>query len=309
MKNSKHLLKQPFCIEVSGGLGNQMFQYAFGKSISIMKNIPFILDYKYFDLKPNDNAIIRPNELDVFELKAISANKEILNRYDDSIMFKINYILNKYLNFPILFKSNRINETINSLLNINELKNLENLFFSGYWQSEKYFKNIEDIIRNDFKFKKKLFGKNSALKKVIQNSNSVSIHIRRGDYVNNPSVFKTHGVCSIEYFRQAVALIKEHVNNPFFYIFSDDFEWVKQNDFGTSNYKFIDYNNGKSSYIDMQLMSNCKHNIIANSSFSWWGAWLNSNPEKIVITPKQWFANEQLNFRSENIVPKSWKRI
>jgi hypothetical protein len=309
MKSYSNELDNCFCIELCGGLGNQMFQYAFAKSISIQKNIPFVLDCNYFNYKPDIGNIPLPYELDVFELNTLIANNDILKKYNDSILAKINFKLNKLLNFPILFKSKRINENLINFDNINKLENIEGLHFSGYWQSENYFKNIENIIRKEFKFKNPLNNKNSSLKKLIQNTNSVSIHIRRGDYIDNPVYFKNHGVCSIDYYRDAIKEILIHIKAPKFFIFSNDFEWVKKNDFGITNFKFVDWNKGEDSYFDMQMMSLCKHNIIANSTFSWWGAWLNNNPSKLVISPKKWFANDLRIDDFKKIIPKNWVKI
>ena len=212
-------------------------------------------------------------------------------------------------NIPIFFKNIRVTEEEFDLKFRDKLFNPNNKYFVGYWQSENYFNSIEKIIREHFKFKPTLSEKNLRLKKRIENSNSVSLHIRRGDYVNNASAYKTHGLCSIEYYNRAIDEIKRQVKDPIFFIFSDDPEWVKSTDFGIINFEIIDWNIGNLSYIDMQMMNCCKHNIIANSSFSWWGAWLNSNSKKIVISPKKWFANDVLNEQAKNIVPNSWIKI
>ena len=143
----------------------------------------------------------------------------------------------------------------------------------------------------------------------MQNSNSVGIHIRRGDYISNQAAFENHGICSLTYYKTAIGIINSKINNPMYFIFSDDTEWVRNTDFGIKNFEIIDWNIEKKSYIDMQLMSYCKHNIIANSTFSWWGAWLNNYSQKIVIAPKNWFSNESRKSESEKIIPKDWIQI
>lgn len=153
--------------------------------------------------------------------------------------------------------------------------------------------------------------KNQKILEKITQTNSVSIHVRRGDYYNNESAFKIHGnITTKKYYENALEFIKEKVKNPVFFVFSDEFEWVKKNLYFFSNYgevHIIDWNKGFDSYIDLQLMSNCKHNIIANSSFSWWAAWLNKNKNKIVISPKKWVNN--INENKIDIIPNNWIKI
>jgi hypothetical protein len=181
-------------------------------------------------------------------------------------------------------------------------------FLSGYWQSPLYFKSVECLIRQEFTFPTKLSKENSIILKMIKNFNSISLHVRRTDYVNNVN-HEIHGVCSIEYYMKAISIICANVNYPFFFIFSDDIKWVKQNLKINSKCVFVSGNTGSNSYIDMQLMSFCKHNIIANSSFSWWGAWLNSNFNKIVIAPQKWFNDENINSQTSDLIPDTWIRI
>lgn len=146
------------------------------------------------------------------------------------------------------------------------------------------------------------------MKKII-NSNSISLHVRRGDYENNSSAKRLHGgICTLNYYKQAIELVASRIKNPVFFIFSNDLKWAREN-LELEKYKqvLVNLNKGNNSYKDMYLMSKCKHNIIANSSFSWWGAWLNANPKKIVICPKRWYNNKRLD--SKDIVPESWIRI
>jgi hypothetical protein len=175
-------------------------------------------------------------------------------------------------------------------------------YLEGYWQTEKYFGIHSDTIRNDFKFPQlDLLNKEYADK--IQHAESVSVHIRMGDYINHP----LHGgICTLEYYENAIALIKVKVENPLFFIFSNDIEWCKNN-LKLDNAIYITGNDGENSFRDMQLMSMCKHNIIANSSFSWWGAWLNNNSDKIVIAPSKWFNDPTIN--TKDLIPDSWIQI
>lgn len=163
----------------------------------------------------------------------------------------------------------------------------------GYFQSEKYFIDYSQRIRQSFTFKNKPDELNSEMLNRIKETESISLHIRRGDYVSNLTANSEHGLCSIDYYKKAVEYIKsktESRGNRCFFLFSDDPIWVKENMmFLGDEMVVVDFNTGEKSYEDMRLMSMCKHNIIANSSFSWWAAWLNNNPDKIVIAPDKWF--------------------
>ena len=147
---------------------------------------------------------------------------------------------------------------------------------------------------------------NLTISEQIAKCNSVSLHIRRGDYVSNLEANKTHGFIGIEYYNKAISFIHEQILQPHFFVFSDDIAWARENLGLIINVVFINHNQGRSSFEDMRLMSLCKYNIIANSSFSWWGAWLNTAPDKIVITPKQWFANGQ---DTSDLMPENWLKM
>ncbi len=150
--------------------------------------------------------------------------------------------------------------------------------------------------------------KNLEIENLIKSVNSVSLHIRRTDFKNTKSN-TTHGICSLEYYGEAVKFISNKLVDPHFFVFSDDINWAKENLNLPYKLTFISGNSGDKSYIDMQLMSVCKHNIIANSSFSWWGAWLNSNMNKIVIAPRMWFFNKELNIQTNDLIPDEWIRM
>jgi hypothetical protein len=194
-----------------------------------------------------------------------------------------------------------------------KLTNTDNLmtrkgdvFLDGFWQSEKFFIDHRAALINEFVPKEELnTASNEALVK-IQNSNSVSIHVRRGDYASDPETRKIHGLCPMDYYKRAITHIKQKVQNPIFYLFSDDPEWAKEH-LKLKDADLIDFNGIKKAHLDMWLMAGCKHNIIANSTFSWWGAWLNRNDDKIVIAPEKWFADPSRN--STDIIPNTWLRL
>lgn len=188
-----------------------------------------------------------------------------------------------------------------------DLANMEEpVYMTGYWQSERYFSHCENEIRNDFRFKNPLQGKNAQLAAAMTGGSSVSVHIRRGDYVTHKKTNKIMHVCSLDYYREAAFQLSQRVKQPAYYVFSDDPEWVREHVDFLPGAMFVDHNHGADSFLDMQLMSLCRHHIIANSSFSWWGAWLNADPDKIVYAPRAWFRNY---LDDRDLIPARWNRI
>ncbi len=181
------------------------------------------------------------------------------------------------------------------------------MYLQGYWQSEKYFKDIEKIIRDDFTFSEEPDYQNKQMADTIKCCEAVSLHVRRGDYVSNPVTTEYHGICSEDYYRRAVREVERYCKNPQFFVFSDDPSWAKENLETGYPTTIIDFNGSEKDYEDLRLMSLCQHHIIANSSFSWWGAWLSWNPQKIVIAPKKWFNRPEIN--TQDLIPESWIRI
>jgi len=181
----------------------------------------------------------------------------------------------------------------------------ESKFLIGIWQVESYFKDIKVIIQNEFDFRVPIDKTNVELIKKINICNSISIHIRKGDYESSNWENTLGYVNKTNYYNNALNYIKERVDNAHFFIFSDDMEWT-ENNFKISNCTYVNHNKGKLSYIDMYLMSLCKHNIIANSTFSWWGAWLNKNKNKIIVMPKKWIMRD---YYPEGIFPEEWIKL
>lgn len=270
--------------KLSGGLGNQMFQYALGRVLAIKNHAKLVLDLSGYK---NQAAIDTPRqyELGIFNIQAAKYSRNIFNFLRPRKLISEN--------------SHSFDPAI--------LKLKGNLHLVGYWQSEKYFAEYADIIRQDFTYNTSPAGKNKKLLHDISKSNSVSIHIRRGDYIKIPSTNQFHGTCGLEYYQSAVKIIKQKVKNPIFYIFSDDINWCKNNLNIIGKTVYIDHNQGAKSWEDMRLMSYCKHNIIANSSFSWWGAWLNNNPKKIIIAPRQWFNDQSID--TKDLLPATWIKM
>ena len=168
--------------------------------------------------------------------------------------------------------------------------------------------DIKDVIKKEFTPLKKPSGKNAEWLKIATNTDSIGVHVRRGDYVSNKHANAHHGLASIDYYNAAAIYCSTYLKNPHFLVFSDDIAWCKQNLKFGDNVTYIEGNTGPEAFEDIRIMSACKHNIIANSSFSWWGAWLNNNKDKIVIAPRIWFQDEKAN-RETEIIPSDWIRM
>ena len=183
----------------------------------------------------------------------------------------------------------------------------DGIHLDGFFQSEKYFKGIEQLIRNDLRFRKDSFGEEGAIyEEQITKLNSVGLHIRRGDYLAS----NLHNVCNMRYYAKSIAYAQDQLVSPHFFVFSDDIEWCSEN-LHIPNCSFVNIQaSRKNPIIDFQLMSLCKHNIISNSTFSWWAAWLNENHEKIVVAPKRWFNDESMNTQVlQDTIPDDWVRM
>lgn len=284
-------------IGVSGGLGNQMFQYAFYKAWEGIDESK--LDITFFDRCKIHNGYELEEIFNIGNVKY--ASRDDLKRLaaPDSIIYRI---LRKCRlgSSPASY----VKEADYSFAPQKVMEITGDKYLDGCWQTEEYFKHKSDVIRKEFCFKDIISDKNVSISYEMYETNSISIHVRRGDYLKYPHLYGN--ICSKQYYQKAIEYIKNHTyGNVKFYVFSDDIRWVKENIFFEDSCIFIDWNIMGQSYIDMQLMSLCKHNIIANSSFSWWGAWLNKNPNKIVVAPDRWLFNGEIG----DVVPNDWIKI
>jgi hypothetical protein len=177
----------------------------------------------------------------------------------------------------------------------------------GYWQSEKYFQDIAATIRRDFTLATDLSAQDRAVADAIADVNAVSVHVRRGDYVTDARTRAAHGVCSNEYYLQACDMIIRRQPDPHFFVFSDDLDWCRSHLQLPGAATYVGHNGPDRDYADLYLMSQCRNHIIANSSFSWWGAWLNPRSDKVVIAPCQWFSG--LDVDTRDVLPDGWIRI
>ena len=294
-------------LNLKGGLGNQMFQYALGYILSKTKKVPLYFDLRLMEehkIKPSPRNVPRDFDLDIFGIK-----KEIVSKKDliKTIQFPNNYRLRKYisiildkLNLFVFYEKKRVfNKRIFN-------NNFKNIYLDGLWQSEKYFKDFRSEILGIYNFdiiKKK--EKNINFLQKIDFSKSICLNVRRTDFLNNPE----HNVVNINYYKNAVSNFTNILGNDLkIYVFSDDLEWCKKNlkfsmkinfvEHELAGYKFYDY---------LYLMSSFKNFIIPNSSFGWWASWLSKYEDKIVMTPERW--SGLIEEGSIDIVPPEWIRI
>ncbi len=286
-----------------GGLGNQMFQYAFARHLSVKNNFELKLDVSLLNNETlGEKFTIRDLGLSHFNIKPVFANDLELERYNKSKFSKILDLI--YLNLPFKINSLYIREPSFTFYR-KALDAPKDCCLDGYWQSEKYFIDIRKQLLRDFAITSELSLETNQLADKIKSEQAVSIHVRRGDYITVKENQDLYAACSENYYIEAMNKIKE--NDAVFYVFSDEPEWFKENIKSNKNVHYVTHNTGKYAYQDLYLMSLCKHNIIANSSFSWWGAWLNQNPNKMVIAPKHWFKN---NYRdTRDLIPHSWIQL
>lgn len=286
-------------MRLKGGLGNQMFQYALGRRLSLEHHTELALETSSF----------KTDHLRVYRLTSF----QISGTASDALPFfpttgpkrRLNTCLQffrKLIGKPYeIFKEKSFN------FDPEALKCSANAFFDGFWQSEKYFSPIRKTLLTDFEPLIPLSGELAHTAQNIQSCSAVSVHVRRGDYISDPTTTAYHGVCSKEWYEKAAQHMKAYVPNLHFFVFSDDFEWAKDNLAFDAPTTFVKPSPDGLECHDLYAMSLCKHNIIANSSFSWWGAWLNQNPNKIVVAPRKWFVAGPQN--TDDLIPNTWIRI
>jgi hypothetical protein len=282
--------------KINGGLGNQLFQYAVGKQLAIKNNTKLKLDISEF----------KKYKLRNFELIHLLPKLEIASNFDIPIsghtfgkkLQKLNWLFEK-----LSYISVKNEKFFHFDPDVLEYK--RNIYLSGYWQSDKYFNNIKSELQNEISLNDAIFETHIDIINEIEYSNSISLHIRRGDYIKNPVNQRIYASCSLKYYDDAIAYMSNKVDNPVFFVFSDDLEWVKRNLNIPFHHTFISDNHA---WEDLRLMSFCKHNIIANSTFSWWGAYLGTYKNKFVIAPKEWFVDIKA-YNTKDLIPKAWIKL
>lgn len=285
---------------MAGGLGNQMFQYALARVLE-NKGRKVLLDCSEYKLQSQTDTV-RTYELDRFSIKIAKASQKEIARYYNCrqrCLYYLGRIIKKDLSRIIIEKEHRY---------LPQIAECDNKYLIGYWQSERYFKTIRKELMGDFSLQNcKLSQKNKKVcEELFEVKNSVAVHIRGGDYIMDGNIAIYGDICTKEYYQKAFAYIEKMIGQAQYYIFTNDVTWTQQVlPVNNKNIQIIDWNTEEDGWIDMYLMSLCKHNIIANSSFSWWAAWLNQNTEKVVIAPSKWQNGSDI----EDIVPEEWVRV
>ena len=289
--------------KLMGGMGNQMFQYAFAKHLATKHNVRLKIDTSFLlDRIPREASFVYRNyDLDIFNLSA-----EVATPIEIAVLTHriSNEFANKLLNKLIGRKHTHVFEP---QFNFSEkcFSASANSYLEGYWQTEKYFKPIETLLSDsDFSFKNPMSPNAFTLSSIIQSSNAICVNIRRGDFVNNDF----HGAVGVDYYRNAETIIGAEITDPHYFIFSDDMDWCTENITFSGNVTHVDHKYAGNKFQDyLRLMTICKHFIIPNSSFAWWAAWLNASESKMVIAPKKWFNNP--TWDTCDIIPNKWIKI
>lgn len=288
-------------VKIKGGLGNQMFQYAFAKLIAKKTGDKVLLDMTSLGNLINDT--VRVPRIMKFEITVpIASNVEINkvcklphNGNSQTVLYRVGIAVENIINRRYYFEKNRAYRKIDNLI--------DNYYFDGYWQSWRYVNDVWDDIKIDFTPNYMLDEKTNSMIKKVQSENSVFVGVRRGDFQDEASHY---GSFDQAYYDQAISIIEDRVPNPVFYIFSNDIKWVKENlNFGERTIIYREPEDIVDDFEDLILMSNCKHSVIINSTYHWWGARLKDNERKIVIAPKKWFNDN----KPIDIVPEHWVRI
>jgi hypothetical protein len=285
-------------VKLMGGLGNQMFQYAAGRALALRQGTELQIDLTWLEGKQN---VATPRE---YELGCFSFSPVFFGSSNQAETTSL--IIRLFGRKP---KLQLVREPASHVFDPRVLRASDNSYLEGYWQSEKYFEDQAEVIRQDFTFAQEPTGKNEKLLEEIQSAAAISLHVRRGDYATDPATQEFHGLIPLDYYDQAVELIvkRAKLKVPRLFVFSDDPAWCREHlklDYPTT---YVSHNTGRKSFEDMRLISACHHQVIANSSFSWWGAWLNSQPKKIVVAPKRWFKDESVD--TTDLIPEAWIKL
>ena len=281
-----------------------MFQYAVGRSLAEKNGSEVRLDLSFLqNQNVPANVTVRRYELSIFNIQEAFADGTQVKRLKNLVTRTVRKFLPNVAGNP--YVNERYFQFDPSILHLPD-----NVYLEGHWMSEKYFENIQSTLRREFTFRKPVIDAAKPLENLIANSNAVCVQVRRGDYVTNPAVAKMHGTTTLDYYRNAVDLIKSKIDNPTFFVFSDDSQWCMEHLNMMAPVYFVEdelKNHPATNSDFLQLMSKCKHFIISNSTFAWWGAWLGNHEQKIVIAPRHWFNDRQIV--TSDIYPKEWLKV
>jgi hypothetical protein len=287
-------------VKLIGGLGNQLFQYALGRRIAKTHGAQLKLDISSFATYKLHHGYA----LGAFDVKADIAAPEEVER-----LIGRPTLIRKMLR-KVLGPGPRHIVEPHAHFAGNILSAPDDCYLEGYWQSEKYFSGIRSELIEELRPKHPLEGRNAEYAALISGVNSASLHVRRGDFATDPNTNKVHGTCGLDYYASAIDRIRQEHGTPHLFVFADDMAWARETLHPDCPLTFVDHNGAAGAHEDLRLMALCRHNIIANSTFSWWGAWMNGNPEKTVICPRRWLADPSVIPDYEeflaDLIPGSW---
>lgn len=282
-----------------GGLGNQMFQYATGRALALRTGADLKLDLAIYE-----SSTSRAYALGHFPIQAVPATRLEVERL--TRIRTPERVLGRLLRRKPRPRRSHVREP--DLRFHPEILDLpDDVYLDGYWQSERYFIDAATAIQNELGPPEPESARDREVAAAIDSTESISLHVRRGDYVSSRVAREILGPCGLDYYQRALAMLRERLALPHLFVFSDEPEWARENLDLPLPTTVVDHNDPGDAHRDLALMARCRHHIIANSSFSWWGAWLAPRPDKIVIAPRRWFAREDLS--ADDLVPEPWMRL
>jgi len=284
-------------VRLSGGLGNQLFQYAAGQRLAKLHHTELVLDTYWYAHTPRRDTP-RTYELWHYPVQArlaVKAESLWCRMHGGRIARRLPFLPRRWANFRE--KGFAFDAAV--------LRLPDDVYLDGYWQSYRYFEDIGNSIREELSPLDDMGAQDNFIAAQMRDTQSVSIHIRRGDLVSSPAAAQ-HGVCGLDYYCAAVQRVCSEVPAARFFVFSDDPSWTRKNLVLSGDTTFVAHNGAATAFQDLRLMSLCKHHIAANSSFSWWGAWLNPDPAKLVICPRRWFMDGR---DTSSLAPPEWIRL
>ncbi len=289
--------------QLQGGLGNQLFQYATGRALALQKQASLLLDHSWYTQTYDD---VTPRELLLSELNT----KGSLISFQPKIQRpkRIQRIAQTFWPIDPFIFVEQAPYRFDPRLNKSPAFKQQNLYLMGYWQSYKYFESIKAILQSEISPKKVLDTHYQSYLHNIQSTTSAMVHVRRGDYVNLASAAKVHGFIGLDYYLEGMKLLLEKNLDTHFFVFSDDIDWAKENLPYPERTTFVQSINSSDAVIqELELMTHCQHHLIANSSLSWWAAWLSKNPNGVILCPKKWMNDTSLDLN--DLLPPRWQRI
>lgn len=299
VKGRGHPARQVIMTKLIGGLGNQMFQYAIARRLALERAYRLKIDL----------TALRNDPLRQFGLGDLRITGDVATEEEVSDFLHYCRRGKEADRTRLAFRPPAVEITEPHFHFAPAcLLPQGSVYLAGYWQSEKYFSSVAGCLREDLQVRTAAAGRNQEMLDQINDCESVSVHFRRGDYASNPEANRVHGLLDLAYYYRAVEEVSLRLGRGIqLFIFSDDPQWVRENFRPALPATLVDWNAASNCHEDLRLMYHCKHQIVANSSFSWWGGWLNKNPDKIVVAPQRWFASP--GYDSSDLIPTSWLRL